>query len=117
HAEGRAEIQLRVAQHGRVAAADQERRVGECRLHRGVAGNVVGVAVGVEDGRRPQALLAQVVEYQVRLQTGIDDQRVLTRRLPDDVGVLLERLRYDGVDLQHGRLRGSPPLPALPSLP
>ena len=51
-AERRAQVQVGAGQERRIVGADDERGGGERLLHRLVAGDMVGVAVRIEDRRR-----------------------------------------------------------------
>src|SRR5206468_3005011 len=77
------------------ARADDERRVGERRLERLIAGNVVDVTVRVEDYRWRKALGAEPVQERVRLEAGVNHDRIVAPDLPNDAGVLGERHRLD----------------------
>src|SRR4051812_48624938 len=72
-AERAAEVEHRVGEHCGVAAADAEGGLRIIPLQFGVAGNVVDVAVRVEDQRRRQRLAAEQGDDRVRLEAGVDD--------------------------------------------
>ena len=108
-AEGGAEVQIGAGQQGRLAGADDQRGGGERLFHRLVAGDVVGVPVRVQDRGRRQALVAQEVEDDLRLQAGVDDHGVGAAGQPGHVGVFLEghgNQRAEGEWRGHGGLSG-----------
>ena len=99
-AECGAQVQLGVGQQRRLAGADDQRRRGKRLLHRLVAGDVVGVAVRVQDRRRRQTLVAQEFENDVRLQARVDDHGVAAAGQPGHVGVFLEGHGNQRADLE-----------------
>ena len=64
---------------------------GKACFHGLVAGDVVGVAMRVEDGGERQALRLDFFQDRVGFQAGIDDQGVSAAGPPDEIGVLVER--------------------------
>ena len=87
--------------------ADDERRRRKSFLQGRVAADVVAMAVGVQNCRRDEFLIAEKIEDQLGLQSRVDDQSVAPSRLPDHVGVLGKGHRNDGVYLEfrwHGKL-------------
>src|SRR5437868_1565124 len=75
-----------VAEHDRVARADEEWRGGERFLHRGIARNVIDVAMRVEDHGQREVVGLQFLQNFVRLEARIDDDRVSTPPPPENVG-------------------------------
>ena len=100
HAECGREIARRVGQLRGVAAADQDRQPRPAVAEGGVAGDVVGVAVGEEDRRRLPARRLQPLDDRSRLETGVDHQAAACIRAEHDVGVFAEGLRLDADHLE-----------------
>jgi hypothetical protein len=115
-AEWRAQVGERVRQHERVAGADDKWCFRERLLQRRVPADMVGVAVRVEDCRRAQAVLLERGQDQRRLQPRVDHERFRVLVSPNNVGILLERERYDRFNPQRGwhdrlsRGGGRPPM-------
>jgi hypothetical protein len=103
HAERGAHVHLRVGEHLGVQEPDDDRGVREVVLHRRVPGDVIDVPVRVHDRREPQPAGGQHLADQVRLEAGVDDERLGRPVPPHDVRVLGERLGHDRLDLdRHG---------------
>ena len=86
-------LQLRIGQLRRVAHADHQRARGPAVLQRGVAGDVVAVAVRAEDGSRREPVLFEIFEDRVRLETRVEHDAVIAISQVGDVGVLVEGQR------------------------
>jgi hypothetical protein len=97
-AEARREIFFRVGQFDRVAVADDDRRVGIAILERAVTGDVVAVAVRVEEDRGREFGVFEIREDAVRLQAGIDDEAIGPPGEREDVAVFLEQRAGNGFD-------------------
>jgi hypothetical protein len=97
-----AQVEHRIREHVRVAGADHERSVREGGLQRGVAGDMIDVTVRVQDDPNPQAFVGELSQNRIGLETGVDDDAVGRSGVPDEVRVLRERHRDDGVQLHEG---------------
>ena len=86
-AEGGREVQGRVGEFGGVAGADDEAGVGPAAFQGGVAGDVVGVAVGDEDSRRGEMVFFQLVADFFRFQPRIDHQALGAVLAVGEVGI------------------------------
>jgi hypothetical protein len=98
--ERRAEVGLRVGQQVGLVDPDDQRGVGERRLQGRVPADVVRVAVRVQDRHDGQVLGGERFEDQVRFQPRVDHDDFAAVGQTDDVGVLGERLRHDGLNAQ-----------------
>ncbi len=82
--------------------ADHERGTGKRPLHRGVARDVVDVAVGVQDRGESQAVMPEAVQDRGRIEPGIDHQGLGGVVAPEQVRDLAERSRLDRFDRVSG---------------
>ena len=70
----------------RLVAADQERRLRKCLLHRLIARDMVSMAVRVEDGGQAQPVGgSESLEDRLGVESGIDHDGVVATLAPDDV--------------------------------
>ena len=97
-AKGGAQIRLRVVEHDRLVAADDQRGVGERLLESGVARDVVGVAVRVEDGGQAHSFTGQRGENRLGVETGVHHQRLGPALDPCKIGDLCKRGRLNRLD-------------------
>ena len=74
HSHRGAHVRLGVAEQVRLVAADHQGSVGERRLHGLVTGDMVHVAVSIQDGRGLQPFSAQQVEDRLRVEARIDHE-------------------------------------------
>jgi len=72
--------------------ADPDRQAGPAGEQGGVARDVVGVAVGQQDGLRNEPALLDVGHDRAGLEPGIDDHAVGRTGAKEHVAVLVERL-------------------------
>ena len=72
---------------------------GNASLHGGVARDVVGMAVGVEDRGQCQAMIFEQAEDRAGIEAGVDDEGKLRSSLPGDVGDFVKGRRDDGLDV------------------
>ena len=109
-AERGAHVGLGVREQGRLVAADDQRRLGECLLHRRVARDVVGVAVRVQDRRRAQAAACSGrSRIDSRVESRIDHEGLRPPGQPDHVADLRERGRFDRFNRIVRHQRSTPP--------
>jgi glycosyltransferase involved in cell wall biosynthesis len=89
-----------VAQQRGFVRTDNQGGIHKRFLEHPITCDVVGVAVGVEDRRHRQALVAQAFQNEPRFQSRIDDQGVGAPTEPHQVGVLLEGQRHNSPDVE-----------------
>ena len=97
-----AQIEFWIGQERGIVNADDQRGFRKSLFQGGVASDMIGVAVGVQNCSRAQALAFEELKDQIRFQTGIehaglDDDGLWTVRT--DTG---ETHRYDGVIVANG---------------
>src|ERR1051326_6389476 len=108
HAERRAQVRVGVGQQWSIVSSDDERRRRERLRQRGVASDVVGMAVRVENRRHFEILIADLLQNVLRVKAWIDDQTLVLVAKMHYVAILLEEGRNDRRDLQgsgHGLLK------------
>jgi hypothetical protein len=93
HPEYRTEVSHRIGQHACLGGSDEKWGIGKCLFKSGIAGDVIGMSVGVEDGRQGKTLITKAIKNEVRFQTGIEDDTIGPSGEPNHVGVFLKRLR------------------------
>src|SRR4051794_20926231 len=73
-----AEVRLRIRQEVLLMDANYNGGLGKGAFEVGVAADVVGVAVGVEQHGGREAVFLEEIEDQFGLEAGVDDQRIGT---------------------------------------
>jgi hypothetical protein len=71
---------------------DEQRAFGPTLLDRSVAGDMVAMAVRIQNGRWHEFPPVEDLDNAMRFEPGVDHEAVLTAGQPGDVSIFLEKL-------------------------